>query len=240
MFYLAIIPSIILLIIIIKSDKIEKEPASLLIKLFIFGGLTTITAMLIGWAGTELLSEFVDEGTLLFAFVDNFFLTALVEEGGKYFVLKKTTWKHPAFNYTFDAVVYAVCASLGFATIENILYLIDGSVGDAIGRGLLAVPGHAIDAVFMGYYYGMAKLASAGGDEVRSKACRKKALIVPMLLHGFYDFCLGTEYDIFLVVFFVFEIVITVVTIKRFRKLSKEDRIIYGQNESGAGDEQQF
>ncbi|MCR4731776.1 MAG: PrsW family intramembrane metalloprotease, partial [Lachnospiraceae bacterium] len=215
MLSLALIPSFVLLVIVLKGDKIEKEPASLLIKLFIFGALTTISAMLIGNAGTSVLSGLFDEGSLMYAFIDNFFITALVEEGGKYFVLKKTTWKNPAFNYTFDAVVYAVCASLGFATLENILYLLDGTFETAVARGVLAVPGHVIDAIFMGYYYGMAKLSASRGDEPGSKNLRRKALIIPMLLHGFYDFCLSTEYDIFLVVFFIFEIVIMIFTIKK-------------------------
>ena len=228
---LAIIPSIILIVIILRADKIEKEPMSLLVRLFLFGALTTVSAMLIGSAGTEIIAVLFEEGTLVYAFVDNFIVTALVEEGGKYFVLKKTTWKHPAFNYTFDAVVYAVCASLGFATLENILYLADASVGTAFARGILSVPGHFIDAVFMGYYYGSAKIASTDGNEQASKQFRRRALIVPVLLHGFYDFCLSTEYDIFLVVFFIFEIVITVAAVKRLKKLSKEDRAISNEND---------
>ena len=228
---LAIIPSIILIVIILRADKIEKEPMSLLVRLFLFGALTTVSAMLIGSAGTEIIAVLFEGGTLVYAFVDNFIVTALVEEGGKYFVLKKTTWKHPAFNYTFDAVVYAVCASLGFATLENILYLADASVGTAFARGILSVPGHFIDAVFMGYYYGSAKIASTDGNEQTSKQFRRRALIVPVLLHGFYDFCLSTEYDIFLVVFFIFEIVITVAAVKRLKKLSKEDRAISNEND---------
>ena len=91
-----------------------------------------------------------------------------MEEGGKYFVLKHKTWRHPAFNYTFDAVVYAVTAALGFAVAENILYVMDGGVGVALLRAAVAVPGHAFDGVFMGYYYGIAKTAqlAPGASEV--------------------------------------------------------------------------
>ena len=223
---LAIIPSIVLFILIWRSDRIEKEPVSLLLKLFGFGILTIISAILIGKLGELVVRAAIVEGTLLYAFIDNFFLTALVEEGGKYFVLKKTTWKHPSFNYTFDAVVYAACASLGFATLENILYLIDGDIGTAISRGLLSVPGHVAYSIFMGYYYGMAKVALSEGNEKLSKKYRVRALWIPVLLHGFYDFCLSTEYDIFLIVFAVFEIILSVFAIKKIRKLSREDRMI--------------
>ena len=226
MIYLAIIPSIILFIIVWRSDKIEKEPVGLLLKLFFFGALTIISAIVVGMASQYIITDFIDEGSLLFIVIDNYLLTALVEEGGKYFVLKKTTWKHPAFNYVFDAVVYAVCASLGFATFENIMYLINEDIGTAIGRGLLSVPGHVIDAIYMGCYYGMAKLAFAEGDTKKMKSSLIKALWIPVLLHGTYDFCLSSGYDIFLAVFLIFEIVITIFSIKKLRKLSKEDRPI--------------
>ncbi len=223
---LSVLPSIVLFIIVWKGDKIEKEPPKLLLRLFLFGALTTVSAMIIGLAGTGLTKVFLSEGSLIYAIIDNFILTALVEEGGKFFVLKKCTWKHKAFNYTFDGVIYAVVASLGFATLENILYLIDGGLGTAVMRGLLSVPGHVIDAIYMGCYYGMAKYEEACGNAEQSKKNLRKALFVPILIHGFYDFCLSTEYGIFLLVFLVFEIIITILAIKKFKILSKGDRAI--------------
>ena len=226
MVWLAIIPSIVLFIMIWRKDKIEKEPVGLLIKLFIFGALTTVSAGVIGMGAQYLLLNFLDEKSMAFIIIDNFLLTALVEEGGKYFVLKKATWKHPAFNYTFDGAVYAVCSSLGFATVENILYLIDGDLGTAVGRGLLSVPGHVVFAVFMGYYYGMAKYASVGGDERGSRSYLRKALWIPVLLHGTYDFCLSSGYDAFLVVFIVFVVIMSVLAIRKVRNMSKNDNMI--------------
>lgn len=226
MVWLAIIPSIVLFIFIWRKDKIEKEPVGLLIKLFIFGALTTVSAIVIGMGAQYLLLDFLDEKSMAFIIIDNFLLTALVEEGGKYFVLKKVTWKHPAFNYTFDGAVYAVCSSLGFATVENILYLIDGDIGTAVGRGLLSVPGHVVFAVFMGYYYGMAKYASVGGDERGSRSYLRKALWIPVLLHGTYDFCLSSGYDAFLVVFIVFVVIMSVLAIRKVRNMSKNDNMI--------------
>ena len=230
MIALAVIPSIILFILVWRNDKIEKEPASLLLKLFLFGALTIISAGLIGQTGTYLLQMVLPATSLLYIFIDNFFLTALVEEGGKYFVLKKATWKHPAFNFTFDAVVYSVCVSLGFATLENIIYLIDGDVGTAISRGILSVPGHVSYAIFMGYYYGMAKFASIHGYETARRSYLKKALWIPVILHGFYDFCLSTEYVILTMFIIVFSIVLTVIAIKKVKKLSGSDTYLDASN----------
>ena len=226
MIALAVIPSIILFIIVWRNDKIEKEPASLLIKLFLFGALTIISAVLIGQTGTYLLQMVLPATSLLYIFIDNFFLTALVEEGGKYFVLKKATWKHPAFNFTFDAVVYAVCVSLGFATLENIAYLIGSDIGTAISRGILSVPGHVSYAIFMGYYYGMAKLASVHGDETGRRNHLRKALWVPVILHGFYDFCLSTDYVLLTLFVIAFSITLSVIAIIKVKKLSKSDTFI--------------
>ncbi len=236
MIALAVIPSIILFIIVWRNDKTEKEPVSLLLKLFAFGALTIISAVLIGQTGALLLQMALPETSLVYMFIDNFFLTALVEEGGKYFVLKKSTWKHPAFNFTFDAVVYSVCASLGFATLENIIYLIDGDLGTAVLRGLLSVPGHVSYAIFMGYYYGMAKQASVKGDESQKKNYLAKALWIPVILHGFYDFCLTTEYIILILFIVVFEVILSIVAIKKVRKLSVADRSIAGDIAIGFAD----
>ncbi|MBQ7259990.1 MAG: PrsW family intramembrane metalloprotease [Lachnospiraceae bacterium] len=226
MLLLAVIPGIILFFVIWKSDKVEKEPGKLLLKLFLFGALTVVSAIVVGKAG-ELVFGFLDPGSMLYIFIDNFLLTAFVEEAGKYVVVKKVAWKHPAFDHTFDAVVYAVTASLGFATLENIIYLIGEDISLGIIRGIMSVPGHAIYGVFMGCYFGLAKAAEAEGDKKLCSSNLKKALIIPTLLHGFYDFCIGSsEYGIFLVILLVFEIVLTVVGIRKIRKLSREDKAI--------------
>ncbi len=223
MIRLAILPGIILFWMVYKNDKIEKEPFGLLLKLFIGGTLSIIPAIIIGTFGEDIVTGFLSTESFLFLLIDNFLLTALVEEGGKYFVLKKCTWKDPAFNYTFDAVVYAVTASLGFAIPENILYLIDADITVGIMRALLSVPGHVIDAVFMGLYYGQAKLCYVRGDQEGKRSNLRKALLIPMMLHGFYDFCLSTEETFFIVLFLVYEIIMTVIAAKKVKQLSKED-----------------
>ncbi len=227
MIFLAILPAAVLMWYIYSKDKIEKEPAGLLVKIFLFGVLTTISAIILENVGEAVISFFVYEDTILYTAIDMFLVVALAEEAGKYFVVKKVAWKHPAFNYTFDAVVYAVFASLGFAALENILYVIDDSISTAVMRALLSVPGHAIDAVFMGNYFGMAKRCEALGDESGKKYNLKMALIVPVLTHGFYDFCLSIDVPGAMVVFFIFEVVITIVAFNKVNKLSREDTSIF-------------
>ncbi len=233
MLLLSIIPSIILFSIVWKNDTVEKEPPALLWKLFFCGALTIITAVAIGLFGEGFLSEAVpDQTSMLYLFIDNFILTALVEEGGKYFVLKKVTWKNKEFNYTFDAVVYSVVVSLGFATFENILYVFQNGIGTAITRAIFSVPGHVIDAIFMGYFYGLARRAHGAGEEGAAKRYLFEALLIPVIMHGFYDFCLSTEDGMFILLFLVYEVVITVVAVKKLKSLSKNDAIIPGMEET--------
>ncbi|ADL33794.1 hypothetical protein bpr_I1052 [Butyrivibrio proteoclasticus B316] len=229
MIYLAILPAAVLMYFIYKADKVEKEPVELLVKIFLYGVVTTISAVILELLGDDILGFFLYEDSLPFIFLENFFVVALAEELGKYVVVKKVAWKHPAFNYTFDAVVYAVFASLGFAVLENILYLTDASITTAVMRGVLAVPGHAIDAVFMGSYFGAAKRCEALGDKNGMKTNLQKALIVPVGIHGFYDFCLSVSdyYPIAIVVFFVFEICITIYAIRKVKKLSASDTALF-------------
>ncbi|MCR5302130.1 MAG: PrsW family intramembrane metalloprotease [Lachnospiraceae bacterium] len=232
MLLLSVLPSIVLFIVIWKCDRYEKEPPRLLLRLFLFGALTTVSASIIESLFEDVILGFMNQQGILFLLIDNFLIVALSEEAGKYFVLKKVTWKHPAFNYTFDAVVYAVSVSLGFATIENILYLIESDLGTAVIRAIFSVPGHAIDALYMGYFYGLARYADAYNDERLKKKHLKQAFFIPVLIHGFYDFCLSTEYWIFILIFLVFEVIITVLAIKKLLRLSKIRVAIPGSADS--------
>lgn len=230
MINLAVIPSMVLFFVVWYGDRVEKEPPKFLLKLFLFGCLSTISAVIIGLIGELIIGLAFDQESMVYLIIDNFIVTALVEEGGKYFFLKKLTWKNPEFNYTFDAVVYAVAVSIGFATVENILYVLSGGIIGgiivAIMRAILSVPGHVIFAVFMGYYYGLAKYADAAGDEKKRKSNLVKALLIPVLLHGFYDFCLSTGSGLFVLIFLLFDLIMTIVAIVHFVKLSKGDTAI--------------
>lgn len=193
---LAIIPSVILLIFIYKMDKREKEPAKLLLGCFGFGVLSIIPALILELGIGAFVEEFFQEGSLIYAVIDGFVVAAFSEELFKYLFLKAKTWKSPEFNCTFDGIIYAVFVSLGFATFENIFYVIDGGISTAVMRMFTSVPGHACDAVFMGYFYSRAKQANVEGDIAAEKRNKRLALWVPVVLHGIYDCLISFEEDI--------------------------------------------
>ncbi len=219
----AILPALVLFLYIRKKDKNSPEPLGLMALLFFLGGATIISAIILEGVFGALLEMFFPEGSLIYNVIEYFIIVAGAEESGKYVVTRLTTWKNKAFDFTFDGVVYATTASLGFATFENLLYVLSSGLSVGILRALTAVPGHCIDGVFMGYFYGLAKQCEADGDKAGKKKNLIFALIAPILIHGFYDFCLSMKSILFILIFFIFEIAITVFAFIHINKLSKND-----------------
>ena len=220
----ALLPCAVLLYYIYSHDTIEKEPTGLLVRLFLFGCLSTIPAMIIEMAAAYVMEYLgMQETTVVYMLIENFLVVALAEEGCKRFFLKRGSWDNPAFNYLFDGVVYSVFVSLGFAGAENIGYIAGFGLEIAPMRALLAIPLHCICAVFMGHFYGLAKYYERCGmpDQVRSN--RFLSLLIPVLIHGFYDFCASSESDVMSIVFLVFVVVMDIIAIRSVKKYSASD-----------------
>ena len=237
---LAVIPSVFLLIKVYQADKVEKEPAPLLFKLFIKGlesafFAAVVEALLINFGLNTLvrLGLIEGEGSFLYHAIEAFLIVAVAEEGFKYYFLKQTIWNHPAFDYRFDAVVYAVFVSLGFATIENILYVWGSQIESGTGlqlsvyRGVLSVPAHCVFAVAMGIHYGAAKYAQGHEQFDLEEAGLRKAFLVPVLMHGFFDFALMMNQPLYTGLFFVFVILADYRALKAVGRASQTDTRVY-------------
>ena len=222
----AVIPAIILLVQVNKADKLDKEPVGLLVSLVIQGIISTALAVFTERLGTALLDNLWDENSLVYRLCMYFIVVGLSEEGFKYLLLKRRTWYSPAFNCQFDGVVYAVCVALGFALWENIGYVVMYGFGTALVRAVTAVPGHACFGVFMGAFYGMARRYANYGYENAAKNRRRLAVIIPMVLHGIYDFIASSETGSSEWVFLVFVAVLFLVTSRMVRRLSQTDQYI--------------
>lgn len=146
---LALLPGILIIIFIFRKDKIEREPVSLIVKLALFGALSCIPAIFLELFIGE-LGPVYTEGTLAYALYEAFVIAALCEEICKYVFLRLGSWRHKAFDYRFDGIVYGVSVAVGFALLENILYVMEGGFYTAVMRAVLAVPLHAFCGVFMG------------------------------------------------------------------------------------------
>ena len=221
-------PAIVLLVKIYRADRREKEPPQLLTSLVFCGILATVIALVAEKVGFWLLGCVWPENSLIYQLIEYFVIVAFAEEGAKYYLLKKRTWMTPAFNFTFDGVVYAAFVSLGFALWENISYVTSYGLDVAVIRAVTAIPGHACFGVFMGAFYGAAKKYEGMCDLATSKKYRRLALIVPALMHGLYDFTASMESRTGGWIFLMYLIALFLTAFLLVRKLSRDDEEIPG------------
>src|ERR1043165_274463 len=150
---LALAPTFAIVLYILYKDKLDREPPSVLFMSFLWGVISTIPAMALEiGAGYFQLDETI-QGTVLFVF----FGVALVEEFVKFVALRLYAFNRKSFDEPLDGIVYGVMVGLGFATLENVLYVFEHGMATAMFRMFLSVPGHAAYGVIMGYYFGKAK-----------------------------------------------------------------------------------
>ncbi len=179
----ALLPAILLWGYIWKMDQ-KKEPTSLLIKATCYGVLICLPVAMVESMISGVLFGEGGPTTLFGTTVDAFMVAAIPEEAFKLFALHRILKNNPYFDEHFDGIVYAVCVGLGFAGLENILYLFDNAdnwLSVAFLRSLMAVPGHYAFAVLMGYYYSVYHFVN------RSRRTRAMILVAPVLAHGLYD-----------------------------------------------------
>lgn len=226
----ALLPAVYLIGYVYKKDRVEKEPAGLLWKLALMGAVATIPAAVFEIVLENFLGIFFFPDQLLYQLISNFLIVAVVEEFWKRQAVMQAAWKHPAFNYRFDAIVYAVCSAMGFAALENIMYVADGGLSVAVSRALLAVPSHAVDGVLMGFFLGEAKLCERQGDFLGRKKNLRSSLLVPVLAHGFYDFCLTRGTVSSMLCFVVFVVIMDVFAVRKINQASKEDVPVDGMD----------
>ena len=185
----AVLPAWILLRYIYRHDTVEKEPGGLLAALLGMGVAAALCSGVLERLGQSALYLLADPGSPAYTIILAFLVVAVVEEGTKFFFLRRMTWKNPNFNYRFDGIVYAVFVSLGFAAFENIQYVLHYGLSVALPRAVFALPGHMSFAVFMGLFYGRAKRCRSRGDAVGCRKNLRLAYGAAVSLHGFYDAC---------------------------------------------------
>lgn len=219
----ALLPAYFLMRYIYRMDKIEKEPMKLLLSLAGMGVIAAAIASALEGIGIRLLGSFIDTDSRAYVILLAFVVVAAVEEGAKFLLLKRRTWNELNFNYRFDGIVYAVFVSLGFAAIENLIYVLGYGLSVAPLRAVLAVPGHMGFGVFMGVFYGRAKVCDLRGDASGRRDNLLCAYLSSVALHGIYDTCAMMSTTLSTVVFIVFIIVMYRWVISLIKRESAED-----------------
>ncbi|WP_113672238.1 PrsW family glutamic-type intramembrane protease [Vallitalea guaymasensis] len=226
LYVVAITPGIALALGIYLTDRYDKEPLHLLIKIFIFGGISILPVILI----ERILAYFnIFTGLLGIAYVA-FIVAGFTEEFVKRVVVKSFAYNHRAFNEKLDGIVYAVFASLGFATVENVLYVVfrySNVATIGLQRAIFSVPAHMLFAITMGYYLSLAKF---GESERQRKYYLRLSLWIPVLLHGLYDYILMSKSSNLFIIFIPFVIFLWSYNLRKLNRYYKESKAMYMNN----------
>jgi len=222
---LAIAPVIIILFYIYWRDKYEKEPFYLLARGLLFGIISVLPVTLV-------------EGVLMMfgplftgywnTFYQAFVVAGATEEGFKFLASFILVWHSREFNQRFDGIVYAVFVSMGFALVENLLYVFSSPDGLSVGltRALTAVPAHAMFGVLMGFHLSLAKFYPQA-----RRLFLGYAFLIPFTFHGLYDFILMSGNQILLALFVPFIIYMVFRVHRRMKLLSDADNLIHNGQE---------
>ena len=186
---IAIIPAVIIIGGIYLSDRHDREPAKLLFYTYVLGALSVIPSIIV----EEILIRFNIFPHIFGALFNAFIVAGLTEEYFKRLVILKYPFKTRFFNEKLDGIVYGVFASMGFATVENIIYVAYRYTNNpfiGLYRGIFSVPAHAVFGITMGYYLSLAKFDT---NVERKKINMRRSLYMPLILHGMFDFILMAE-----------------------------------------------
>ncbi|MBM7614441.1 PrsW family intramembrane metalloprotease [Alkaliphilus hydrothermalis] len=226
---IAIAPGIALGAATYLNDRYDREPWKLLIRTFILGALSVIPVIVI----ERFLLRFNIFGGLfgiaytafvVAGFTEEYFKRAVVIRGGAF--------NSRYFNEKLDGIVYCVFSALGFATVENIMYVVFRYTGNyyvGIMRGILSVPAHVLFAVTMGYYLSLAKYAK---DKDEKQRYYSRSLLIPIVLHGLFNFILMAQIPILMTLFIPYVIFLWYMNITKLNEYTKDSRDFFRRNKA--------
>ena len=181
---LAIAPGVAISTYIYWKDKFNREPGKTLIISFVLGIFCVLPAIVLEDIGSAFLPPY---GSGMNTFLYTFVVVGLSEELCKFLVLRLYSYPRREFDEPFDGITYSVMVAMGFATIENIMYVAEYGMANAFLRMFTAVPAHATFGIIMGYYVGMAKFKG------NSPGLQLTGLALAIVMHGAYDFFLMVQ-----------------------------------------------
>lgn len=185
----AVGPVIAIITYFYTKDKHDREPFGVLLVSFLTGCFSVVPAIIL----EEILPSVVPGSngpSIISVAIYTFIIVAGSEEFCKYIFLRYYAYKKPSFNEPYDGIIYAVMVGMGFATIENLMYIFGSETVSAAWttaglRAVTAVPAHATFAAIMGYYIGLAKF-----NHKNERKLMLQGFIGAVILHGLYDFFL--------------------------------------------------
>lgn len=210
--FVSLAPVAIIAFYIWFRDKYEHEPVRMLVYSLITGVLIVFPVIFVEGILSEAGKPIVGLASVAWT---GFAVAGFTEELFKFIALLLLVWRNPNFNEKYDGIVYGTFVSLGFAGVENVLYVMQDGFATGMARAFTAVPAHAIFGITMGFFFGMAKFYPR-----QRGSFLLKAFLLPVLLHGMYDFILMAEKEWLWIIFFLFVAYLYFSGFKRMKKLS--------------------
>ncbi|MGD8978936.1 MAG: PrsW family glutamic-type intramembrane protease [candidate division WOR-3 bacterium] len=178
---IALAPGIFLAWYFYHRDSYEPEPKLKIVKIFFLGALMVVPAALAEMLLVKITG--ITTQSLFHIFIISFIIIAPIEEILKYCAVRRWIYNSLEFDEAMDGIVYTVSASLGFATAENVMYVVSLGIGTGITRAFLAIPGHALFGALMGAYIGRAKF-----NPIKETRLLTTGVVLAIFCHGLYDF----------------------------------------------------
>ena len=180
-------PGVFWLWLIYQRDKYIPAPVHLVVRTFLWGiavsvPVVVVEGILARVAGFELGS--VTELRLAEVAYTSFVVAGMTEELAKYLVVKRTVYDSPYFRQPLDGIIFSAAAALGFASIENVGYMLSSGLGVILIRGPFSTLAHVLFSVVWGYTLGVLKQGKA------RPYMATFSLLAAMALHGLFDFLL--------------------------------------------------
>ena len=218
--FLALLPGILIIFYVYRKDRVEKEPWGLIFRLMLLGAVSCVPAAFLENVIDGAMPAYAP-GTIQYALFMAFCSAAFCEEICKFAFLRFGSWRNPNFGYRFDGIVYGVSVAVGFALLENVMYVMMGGLETAIMRGVLAVPLHSFCGLFMGVFFGAAKKAQIDGRSTGKYFAL--AIFVPFMIHGIYDTLAFMGTSTATVILLAFVLLMYILSIRCVRDYSRDD-----------------
>lgn len=207
----ALAPILILALYIYLRDKYEREPFRMLLAAILSGAFSVLPIL---WVET-FLQSYDSFSHRWSAAYEAFIVAGFTEELFKYLVFLLLIWRSKDFNEKFDGIVYSVFISLGFAAVENILYVQQHGLQTGVVRAFTSVPAHASFGVLMGYWFGLARFYLK--NRIPNLVF---AFLFAFLAHGLYDFILMAKIQHYYGYFIPYLILLFALAVVLIRKSS--------------------
>jgi RsiW-degrading membrane proteinase PrsW (M82 family) len=156
---LAIVPALIWLAFFYQQDRLEPEPKTYILGVFVLGALAASAV------GIPLLRDVFRINDWIYSdpltnLLGSILVVGFTQEFLKFAVVRFSVYQSAEFDERVDGIIYATAAGLGFATMLNFNYVVSrGGVDLGVGviRIAVAALAHASISGVMGYFLGQAK-----------------------------------------------------------------------------------